>query len=79
MMESYEYRYHPIITDQATIDRVVAEAILQHKRAGYKKNYYGYRERNLEKAKAYAREYAQKTRLKQKLEKEANKVETLGK
>jgi hypothetical protein len=67
------------ITD--ALETIIQQRILQAKREGYKRNFYGYRERNLEKANEYNREYVRKVRLKKKLEKEGKNVEpeTLGK
>ena len=63
------------------LETIIQQRILQQKREGYKNNFYGYRERNLEKAKAYAREYPKKLRLKKELEKQGESLaeqETLG-
>jgi len=51
------------------LEIIIQQRILQAKREGYKKSFYGYRERNIEKATIYNREYSRKFRLKKKLEK----------
>ena len=54
-MESYEYRYQTIITDQATIDRLVEERAEQLRREYNRKKSYAWRDRNREQYLEYQR------------------------
>ena len=57
-MESYEYRYYPIITDQATIDRAVEARANQMRKEYNRRKVYEWRVNNLEHFREYQRNKA---------------------
>ena len=73
-MESYEYRYYPIITDQATIDRAVELRANQMRKEYNRRKVYEWRLKNLEHFQEYQRNKANEAnrlkRLKKKEESE---------
>ena len=76
-MESYEYRYHPIITDQATIDRAVELRAEQLRREYNRRKAYAWRDRNREQYLEYQRIRANERyrKIKQaKLEQQQNEI-----
>ena len=55
MLESYEYRYSPIITDQTTMNRYIEARADEMRREYNRKRSYAWRDRNREQYLEYQR------------------------